>query len=149
MSTLYGREGGGCVRCTGRRSVKRLRFSRATDPSRRRGAARWLTRGAAALAARAQGPTKVVELLMIGGAECARDREALRRAGVSCVLNCAAECRNHFESDLSYTHLQLKVPAPPVPPPHLPRPLSPPSPAPRSLRAAPADAGGARAGLAN
>jgi hypothetical protein len=45
-------------------------------------------------------------------AQCARDREALRRAGVSCVLNCAAECRNHSESDLSYTLLQLKVPTP-------------------------------------
>jgi len=54
------------------------------------------------------GPCKVVEMLLLGDAACSRNRAQLHQVGVSCIMNCAAECVNHFERELAYTNLSFQ-----------------------------------------
>ncbi len=53
--------------------------------------------------------TKIVPLLYLGNAEDARDREALRRADITHIINITLDFPNVFQDDPSMTYLRIQV----------------------------------------
>jgi atypical dual specificity phosphatase len=55
---------------------------------------------------------QIIPGLFLGDREDARDRQLLKREGITHIVNCAAELSCHFEREFIYLSLKLKDPDP-------------------------------------
>lgn len=53
-------------------------------------------------------PIKIIDSIFLGNMIQSSDYKALKSLGITHILNCATECKNHFENEFVYCKLELE-----------------------------------------